>query len=197
MAILDWLFGRTKRDDVKIEPALKSDPSASVLRPTSAIEKSPILPEVRPIDPAAIPPAALREVVFDCETTGFRARAGDRIVALSFVEVLDRRVTGARLDLMVNPAQDPGRCARGARHHRRRCPECPSFAAVAPRILEFVRGCPLVGYNVGFDLDFLSGEFVRAGIDPGTAIGDWSASISWQWRRAAVAFVSPFSMHLA
>ena len=173
MAILNWLFGRKKPDEARIEPTLTSEAPAPAAQPGNVLTDSTILPVVTP--PPAMPQAALREIVFDCETTGFRARAGDRIVALSLIEVLDRRETGARLDLMVNPGRNipaDASAVHGITDADVR--DAPSFASVAPQILAFIGGCPLVGYNLGFDLDFLSAELARAGIDPGTAIPDWS-----------------------
>jgi DNA polymerase III alpha subunit (gram-positive type) len=46
----------------------------------------------------------------------------------------------------------------------------PPFAGILSRLSEFVAGAPLVGFNVGFDLDFLAAELERAGMDPGSMI---------------------------
>lgn len=173
MAILNWLFGRKKPDEARIEPTLASEAPVPAAQPATVFPDSTVSPAFT--QPATFPRMAVREIVFDCETTGFRVRAGDRIIALSFVEVLDRRETGARLDLLVNPGRKipaDASAIHGITDADVR--DAPSFAAVAPRILEFIGGCPLVGYNLGFDLDFLSAELARAGIDPRTAIPDWS-----------------------
>ena len=173
MAILNRLFGRKKADDARVEPILQSQVPAPAAQPATVITDSTVSPALS--QPLATPRVALREIVFDCETTGFRARAGDRIVALSLVEVLSRRETGARLDLMVNPGRKiPADASAVHGITDADVQDAPSFAAVAPQIVEFIGGCPLVGYNLGFDLDFLSAELARAGSDPGIAIPVWS-----------------------
>jgi DNA polymerase-3 subunit epsilon len=157
MKILEWLFGR------KTPVAYQHREPAPVVVLGEASRK--------PVEPPVSSVPALREVVFDCETTGFGSAKGHRIVALSFVEVTDRRLTGAKLDFLVNPGR-PIPADATAIHGITNADvkKAPSFAAMVPRLTQFIAGAPLVGFNIGFDLDFLVAELERAGIDPGSAI---------------------------
>lgn len=42
--------------------------------------------------------------------------------------------------------------------------DAPRFAELAQALLELAKGAVIVGHNVGFDLGFLDGELMRAGI---------------------------------
>lgn len=103
-------------------------------------------------------------VVFDIESTGVSPRA-DRIVELSAIRIEpDGRETERYW--LVNPTV-PIPLETTAVHgiadeHVR---ECPTFAAVASQVAEFLEGCDLAGFNVArFDIPMLSEEFMRANV---------------------------------
>ena len=57
----------------------------------------------------------MRQIFLDTETTGLSPEAGDRIIEIGCVEMVNRRLTGNNLHLYVNPA------ARRATRTRSRC----------------------------------------------------------------------------
>ncbi|MCB1427681.1 MAG: DNA polymerase III subunit epsilon, partial [Nitratireductor sp.] len=45
----------------------------------------------------------MREIIFDTETTGLRAEAGDRVIELGAVELENRFPTGRYFHVYINP----------------------------------------------------------------------------------------------
>jgi DNA polymerase-3 subunit epsilon len=98
----------------------------------------------------------------DFETTGLAPGRGARAIEIAVVHSdADGAVTGQwdtllRADLTVGP-----------QHIHRISPRdlvtAPSFAQIAPELLELLRGRVVVAHNAGFDLRFLRAEFERAG----------------------------------
>lgn len=105
-----------------------------------------------------------RQIVLDTETTGLSPEDGHRIVEIGCVEIVDRRLTGRRLHLYMNPEReiDPGALEVHGLSLERLAGE-PRFAEVADRIAGFVAGSELLIHNAPFDLGFLDAEFQRLG----------------------------------
>src|SRR5918995_4282836 len=105
----------------------------------------------------------LREIVLDTETTGTDP-AGDRIVEIGCVELLNYIPTGRTYHVYVNP-QRP--MSQGAFEVHGLSDDFladkPVFAAVAPDFMEFVREARLVIHNAAFDVGFLNAELGRCG----------------------------------
>ena len=105
----------------------------------------------------------LREIVLDTETTGTDP-AGDRIVEIGCVELLNYIPTGRTFHVYVNPQRPMSQGAfevHGLSDSF--LADKPVFAAVAPEFLEFVRDARLVIHNAAFDLGFLNAELGRCG----------------------------------
>ncbi len=116
----------------------------------------------------------VREVVLDTETTGLDPLAGDRIVEIGAVELVNHMPTGRVYHRHVNP--------------ERRVPEDafaihglstefladkPVFAAVVDEFLDFVGSARLIIHNAAFDMKFLNAELGWAGrpnLAPGRAL---------------------------
>jgi DNA polymerase III subunit epsilon len=105
----------------------------------------------------------LREIVLDTETTGTDP-AGDRIVEIGCVELLNYIPTGRTFHVYVNPqrAVSQGALAvHGLSDSFLR--DKPVFPAIAPDFMEFVRDARLVIHNAAFDVGFLNAELGRCG----------------------------------
>ncbi|KQP57182.1 exonuclease domain-containing protein [Agreia sp. Leaf283] len=107
--------------------------------------------------------------VLDFETTGLFAGGHDRVVEVAVVHVSDAgRVTG-QWETLVNPQRD-----LGAQHiHGIRSADildAPTFAAIAPHLVELLGGRVLVAHNASFDLRFLLAELSRAGYPPASVL---------------------------
>lgn len=113
----------------------------------------------------------MRQIFFDTETTGLRAEAGDRIIEVGCVEMVNRQLTGNNLHLYINPERASDEEA--VRIHGLTdefLADKPVFAAVAEELLEFLRGAELVIHNAGFDVGFMNAELRRLGQPPITDI---------------------------
>ena len=110
---------------------------------------------------------SLRQIVLDTETTGLSPEDGHRVIEIGCVEIVDRRLTGRRLHLYMNPEReiDPGALEVHGLTLERLSGE-PRFAEVADRIAEFVSGAELLIHNAPFDLGFLDAEHRRLGRPP-------------------------------
>lgn len=108
-----------------------------------------------------------RQIVLDTETTGLHAAAGDRIIEIGCVELLNRKLTGCNLHLYINPERDSHPDAlrvHGISNEFLR--DKPKFAAIADKFLAYVQGSELIIHNAPFDLGFLEHELERIGQPP-------------------------------
>ncbi|MBF4635148.1 DNA polymerase III subunit epsilon [Agreia pratensis] len=107
--------------------------------------------------------------VLDFETTGLFPGGHDRVVEVAVVHVNDAgRVTG-QWETLVNPQRD-----LGAQHiHGIRSADildAPTFAAIAPHLVDLLGGRVLVAHSASFDLRFLLAELARSGYAQASAL---------------------------
>ena len=102
---------------------------------------------------------------FDIESTGVVPQR-DRIVEIAVMKIMPAgtsRTTVRRL----NPGMPipPGATAiHGITDAD--VADCPQFADIADKLLSYLDGCDLAGYNIlGFDVPLLEAEFKRVGLD--------------------------------
>jgi DNA polymerase-3 subunit epsilon len=99
--------------------------------------------------------------IIDFETTGLFPGGHDRVVEIAVVHTDEFGVVQGQWDTLVNPGRD-----LGPQHiHRIRALEvlqAPTFAQIAPRLVELLSGRILVAHNANFDVRFLRAELVRA-----------------------------------
>ena len=101
----------------------------------------------------------MREIVLDTETTGFEPEAGDRIVEIGAVELINHVPTGRTYHQYVNPerAMPEGAFAvHGLGDDFLK--DFPVFAQVGQAFLDFVGEDKLVIHNAAFDMKFLNAE---------------------------------------
>ncbi len=106
----------------------------------------------------------MRQIFFDTETTGLRAEAGDRIIEIGCVEMVNRQLTGNNLHLYLNPERDIDEEA--VRIHGLTVEflaDKPKFAQVVDQIVDFLSGAELVIHNAAFDIGFMNAELKRLG----------------------------------
>jgi DNA polymerase-3 subunit epsilon len=98
----------------------------------------------------------------DTETTG-RDGTVDRIVEVGII-IGQSGVIQKRYNWLLNPGIPiPEGAARIHGITDDQVKDCPSFADVAPQIIEVLRGSIPAAYNAGFDRSFLVNEMIRAG----------------------------------
>lgn len=106
----------------------------------------------------------MREVVLDTETTGLDPLAGNRVVEIGCIELVNMVATGRSLQLYLNPEMP---MPAGAQEVHGLTDEFladkPLFADKVDELLEFLGDAQLVIHNAQFDLGFLNAELERAG----------------------------------
>ena len=106
----------------------------------------------------------MRQVFLDTETTGLNPQAGDRIIEIGCVEMLNRSLSGRNLHFYVNP-QRPSHEDAFKVHglSDEFLADKPLFASVADELLEYLAGAEVIIHNAEFDVGFLDAEFERLG----------------------------------
>ncbi len=105
-----------------------------------------------------------RAVLFDTETTGLDPAAGDRVIEIAALELINDLPTGRHFHTLVDPEREvPEDAVRvhgiSTEHLRGQ----PRFGAIAERLLDFLGEDPLIAHNAPFDFGFLDAEFARVG----------------------------------
>ena len=104
----------------------------------------------------------MRQIFLDTETTGLSPDAGDRVIEIGCIEMVNRRLTGKHLHVYLNPQRRSH--ADAVKVHGLTdefLADKPLFAAVADEFLAFVAGADIVIHNAGFDVGFLNAELKR------------------------------------
>lgn len=106
----------------------------------------------------------MRQVFLDTETTGLSAEAGDRIVEIGCVEMLNRRLSGNNRHFYLNPER-PNSEGAFAVHGLSDdfLADKPLFSAVADDLVDYLTGAEVIIHNAGFDVSFLNHELKRIG----------------------------------
>ena len=102
-------------------------------------------------------------VVIDTETTGLRPGA-DRVIEVAAVRVGHGQILDS-FQSLVNPRRRiPPFIERFTGITQAMVNEAPTASQVLPDLLDFIDGAPLVGHNLGFDLNFLAYEAQLLGL---------------------------------
>ena len=105
-----------------------------------------------------------RQIFFDTETTGLSPEAGDRIIEIGCVELVNRRPTGQNKHFYVNPQRSSHEDAvkiHGLTDEF--LADKPLFAAIADELMEYLSGAEIIIHNAGFDVGFMDAELKRLG----------------------------------
>ena len=106
----------------------------------------------------------MREIIFDTETTGLDPLAGDRLVEIGCIELVNRFPTGKTFHCYFNPERDMPEQAfnvHGLSIEFLR--DKPLFVHKVEELIDFLGDASLVAHNAMFDLGFLNTELERAG----------------------------------
>ena len=104
----------------------------------------------------------MRQIFLDTETTGLSPEAGDRIVEIGCIEMVNRRLTGQTRHVYLNPERKGSEEA--IRIHGLTdafLADKPRFAEVADDLLGFLAGAEVIIHNAAFDVGFLNAELKR------------------------------------
>lgn len=106
----------------------------------------------------------MRQIFLDTETTGLSPEAGDRIIEIGCVEMINRRLTNNNLHFYLNPERASHEDA--VRIHGLTdefLADKPLFGSIADELIEFVKDAEIIIHNAGFDVGFLNAELKRIG----------------------------------
>jgi DNA polymerase III subunit epsilon len=104
----------------------------------------------------------MRQIFLDTETTGLSPDAGDRVIEIGCIEMVNRRLTGNNLHFYLNPQRRSHEDAvkiHGLTDEF--LADKPLFAAVADELLAYLKDADIVIHNASFDVGFLNAELKR------------------------------------
>lgn len=106
----------------------------------------------------------MREIVLDTETTGLNPEAGDRIVEIGAIELLNHVPTGRTFHQYINPQRAmPQEAFEVHGLGDDFLADKPVFETIADAFLEFIGDAKLVIHNAAFDMKFLNAELACIG----------------------------------
>ncbi len=122
----------------------------------------------------------MRQIFLDTETTGLSPDAGDRVIEIGCIEMVNRRLTGNNLHFYLNPQRRSHEDAvkiHGLTDEF--LADKPLFAAVADELLGYLKDADIVIHNASFDVGFLNAELKRVQRGPfATCVASVSDSLT-------------------
>ncbi len=107
----------------------------------------------------------MRQIILDTETTGLYPQAGDRILEIGCVELVNRRLTGRHFHHYINPERDSHEEALKVHGITSEfLADKPKFAQVVAEFVAYVQGADVIIHNAPFDTGFLDAELARLGL---------------------------------
>jgi DNA polymerase-3 subunit epsilon len=108
-----------------------------------------------------------RSVLFDTETTGLDPMAGDRVIEVAALELVNALPTGRHFHRLIDPGRPiPEEATRIHGISNADVAGKPVFGDIAAELLEFFGDGPLVAHNAPFDFAFLNAELSRLALPP-------------------------------
>lgn len=108
-----------------------------------------------------------REIILDTETTGLDAQAGDRIIEIAAIELINGSVTNNNFHCYINPERDiPDSAFRVHGISFDMVADKPVFSGIVDQFMDFVGDDPIVAHNAEFDLKFINCELQKIGRPP-------------------------------
>ena len=104
----------------------------------------------------------MRQIVLDTETTGLEPQEGHRIIEIGCVELVNRKITGNRYHVYINPDRiiDKGAVdIHGLDNEFLK--DKPLFEQIAAGFIGFVEDAELIIHNAPFDVGFINAELQR------------------------------------
>ncbi len=110
---------------------------------------------------------ALREIVFDTETTGFNYQSGDKLVEIGAIELVNHMPTGRTYHQYINPEREVPEDAlkvHGLTYEFLK--DYPTFDKIAQDFIDFIgEDGILVAHNASFDVNFVNYQLEELGFE--------------------------------
>lgn len=107
----------------------------------------------------------MRSVLLDTETTGLDPLLGHRVIEIAAIELRNDLPSGLFFHRFINPRRPvPAEATAINGITDADLAEAPDFAAIAPELLAFLAGDPIIAHNAAFDFSFLDAEFGLIGL---------------------------------
>lgn len=108
-----------------------------------------------------------RAVLFDTETTGLDPQAGDRVIEVAALELVNDLPTGQHYHTLIDPeCPVPDEVVRVHGITTQQLRGKPRFAEIVAELREFLGDGKLIAHNAAFDFAFLDSEFARLDVPP-------------------------------
>ena len=105
----------------------------------------------------------MREIVLDTETTGLSPNAGDKILEIGCVELINKVSSGAVFHQYINPGRDvPEEAFAIHGLSEEFLSDKPMFSEIVDTFLDFLGEAHLIIHNAEFDVSFLNAELELA-----------------------------------
>ena len=104
-----------------------------------------------------------RQLILDTETTGFSFKDGDRIIEVGVIEMINRKLTGSSFHVYVNPQRLVGDSENVHGLSDDFLQDKLLFSQIAQELNDYLEGAEIIAHNATFDMNFLEGEFLKAG----------------------------------
>lgn len=104
----------------------------------------------------------MRQIILDTETTGLNPEEGHRIIEIGCVELLNRKLTGNRFHVYLNPERQIDQGAVEVHGlDNAFLADKPLFAQIVDDFITFIEGAELIIHNAPFDVGFINAELKR------------------------------------
>lgn len=101
----------------------------------------------------------MRYVILDTETTGLSPAQQHRVIEIGAIEMVDRRLTGKTFHHYINPKRNIDAGAQAVHGITEAfLADKPTFEAIAPGLIDFIKDATLIIHNAPFDVGFLDHE---------------------------------------
>ncbi|XID75476.1 DNA polymerase III subunit epsilon [Alkanindiges sp. WGS2144] len=114
--------------------------------------------------PATLRLNGKRQLILDTETTGFSFNEGDRIIEIGAIEMINRKLTGSSFHVYLNPQRPVGDSVNVHGLNDAFLQDKLLFTQIAHELNEYLQGAEIIAHNATFDMNFLEGEFLKAGL---------------------------------
>ena len=109
----------------------------------------------------------MRQIVLDTETTGLSADAGDRVIEIGCVELINRKLSGKTFHSYLNPERQSHEDALKVHGISNEfLLDKPKFSQISDEFLMFIKDAEIIIHNASFDVGFLNKELENCGIQP-------------------------------